>query len=105
MKRIVLITSAVLLLAPGLAQAAEESMIVRLGDLDVVREAGAQSALRRIRLAADRFCGGHGERALQVQAAAGACRVEMTDRAVAKLGAPTVTALHRRDTPVRLARR
>ncbi|MFC3080460.1 UrcA family protein [Phenylobacterium terrae] len=105
MNRIVVITSAVLLLTPGLAKAAEDSMIVRLGDLNVASEAGAQSALRRIRLAADRFCGGHGDRSMRVQMAVGACRGEMVDKAVAQLDDPTVTALHRGETAIRLARR
>lgn len=105
MNRIVVITSAVLLLAPGLAKAAEDSMVVRLGDLNVASEAGAQSALRRIRLAADRFCGGHGERAIRVQMAADACRTEMVDKAVIQLDAPSVTALHRGESSIRLAHR
>jgi UrcA family protein len=104
MNRIVVITSAVLLLAPGLAKAAEESMVVRLGDLNVATEAGAQSALRRIRDAADRFCGGHGVHSIQMQAATATCRADMTDKAVARLHAPIVTALHQ-GRAIRLARR
>lgn len=104
MNRIVVITSAVLLLAPGLARAAEDSMVVRLGDLNVATEPGAQSALRRIRDAADNFCGGQGVRSIQLQTAAAVCRAEMTDKAVAQLHAPVVTALYR-GGPVRLARR
>jgi UrcA family protein len=105
MKRIIVITSAVLLLAPNLAKAAEDAMVVRLGDLNVATEPGAQSALRRIRLAADRFCGGDGDRSMRVQMAARACRGEMIDKAVDQLGAPGVTALHRGETAIQLARR
>ena len=105
MNRIVAISSAILLLAPGLARAAEETMVVRLGDLNVATESGAQSALRRIRDAADRFCGGQGVRSLQVQTAAAACRAEMVGKAVAQLDAPVVTALYGRDPAIRLARR
>jgi UrcA family protein len=105
MNRIVVITSAVLLLAPGMAKAAEDSMVVRLGDLNVASDAGAQAALRRIRDAADRFCGGRGERSLRTQLAVGACRGEMVGKAVARLDAPSVTALHQGQHTIRLARR
>lgn len=105
MTRIIAIASAVLLLTPGLAKAAEESMVVRLGDLNVATESGAQSALRRIRDAADRFCGGHGVRSMQVDAAAATCRAEMVGKAVAQLDAPVVTALYGHDPAIRLARR
>lgn len=105
MNRIVVITSAVLLLTPSLAKAAEDSMAVRLGDLNLASEAGAQSALRRIRLAADRFCGGHGDRSIRVQAVVGACRAEMVEKAVVQLDAPSVTAAHRGESAIRLARR
>lgn len=105
MNRIIAISSAVLLLAPGLARAAEDTMVVRMGDLNVATESGAQSALRRIREAADRFCGGHGVRSIQVQTAAATCRGEMVGKAVAKLDAPVVTALYGNDPAIRLARR
>ena len=105
MNRIVVITSAVLLLTPGLAKAAEEAMVVRLGDLNVATDAGAQSALRRIREAADRYCGGQGDRSMRVQTAVRACRGEMVGKAVAQLDVPTVSALHQGAAPVQLARR
>lgn len=72
-------------------------MAVQLGDLNVATQSGAQSALRRIRDAADGFCGGHGVRSMQLANAAAACRAEMTDKAVAALQAPRVTALHCED--------
>lgn len=105
MNRIVVITSAVLLLSPGLARAAEDAMVVRLGDLNVVTEPGAQSALRRIRDAADRFCKVQGMRSARLQLAARTCRTEMIDKAVTQLDAPTVTAMHEGRSEMRLARR
>lgn len=94
MKRSILILSAVLLLAPAAAEAAEDVMIVRLGDLNLSSDAGANSALRRIRDAAKAFCGGHGERSLAVHREATQCRARMVGKAVAALDAPLVTARH-----------
>lgn len=105
MNRSVLILSAVLLLAPAAAQAADDVMIIRMSDLNLASEAGASAALRRIRSAADSFCGGRGERTLAAYRRVGECRATMVGKAVKALDAPLVTAKHTDSRDIELASR
>ncbi|MDB5449287.1 MAG: hypothetical protein JWQ52_415 [Phenylobacterium sp.] len=90
------------LFSAGLVQA-QDSMFVRVGDLNLNNTAGAQVALRRIDNAASRFCGPSMRTSLTEQALRDSCRKQMTAKAVRTLGAPRVTALYQPETSVRLA--
>jgi UrcA family protein len=92
----------------GLAGAAsaegfgQDQMTVRVGDLNTHSQAGATSALRRIKNAANAFCG---PQPIQLQGVVAhqRCVKEMTGKAVAKLDAPMVTALYSGASPIQLA--
>ena len=90
------------LFSAGLAQA-QDSMIVRVGDLNLNNATGAQVALRRIDNAASRFCGPSMPMSLTERGLRDTCRRQMTAKAVRTLGAPRVTALYEPETAVRLA--
>ena len=104
-----IVSAAVLITLVGTAARAEEgTMRVRLGDLNIREEAGAQVALRRIKAASSDFCGeGQVYRSVEGTTNIRKCRKTMTDKAVAQLGAPLVTALYTPATssPTELARR
>jgi UrcA family protein len=104
MKRVVIVLSALMLLAPAAASAAEDVMIVRYGDLNLSSDAGARAALRRIRHAADRFCG-PSDQSLRMYVAVESCKTRMVDKAVTVLAEPRVTAMHTGQEQVRLARK
>jgi UrcA family protein len=88
------------------ALAQEESMTVRVSDLNLDSAAGARMALARAGLAADRFCGGEADiRQMQRAGLAEACRTTMVGRAVRAMNAPRVTALYGRPNGVTFARR
>jgi UrcA family protein len=80
----------------------EGVMIVRVGDLNTSSREGAQSALRRIRAAAQQFCG-EPTRDLGRHFAEQRCVHRMTGKAVASLNAPLVTALYTGQTSIQLA--
>jgi UrcA family protein len=69
---------------------------VRYDGLDLTSETGAQIVLRRIRTAAGRICGSPApdRREFAHRAAFNACVQSVTDRAVRRLDAPAVSALH-----------
>ena len=106
MRSLIVTTLAALALSGFAAHAEEAAMRVRIGDLNVHEEPGARAALRRIKFAADNFCGAISG-PLSVTRASKECRKEMTDKAVAKLDAPMVTALYapQTATTTQLARR
>jgi UrcA family protein len=85
--------------ASGAANAQDESMRVRVGDLNVQSDAGAQAAYTRIRAASAKFCGGEGSLDLAVITAQRACVDRMSSKAVDSLNAPKVTALSGRQHP------
>jgi UrcA family protein len=91
--------------ASGAANAQDETMKVRIGDLNVQSDAGAQAAFARIRVASARFCGGEGSLDLAVKAAQRACVDTMSSKAVDSLNAPKVTALSGRQSGIVLAHR
>lgn len=102
MHRLVLPTLAVLALSiAGGAHAEEGVMRVKVGDLNVHTDAGARTAFKRINNAVRDFCGPLQGYSAEVRA----CRKEMTDKAVAKLDAPLVTALYTPAATTQLARR
>ena len=106
--RSLIVTSLAALALSGFAAHAEEAtMRVRIGDLNVHEEPGARAALRRIKYAATNFCGPINGYPLTLTRASKECRKEMTDKAVAKLDAPVVTALYapQTATTTQLARR
>lgn len=107
MRSLIVTTLAALALSGFAAHAEEATMRVRVGDLNVHEEPGARAALRRIKFAASNFCGPINGYPLGVTRAAKECRKEMTDKAVAKLDAPVVTALYApaTSTATQLARR
>lgn len=80
---------------------------VSLRDLDLNHQAGAATALSRIRGAARRVCGGEPSRwAMTAVALYRGCRRDAVDRAVATLDHPLVTALNaRRPSGVIMAHR
>ena len=63
---------------------------------------GAETALRRIKSAANAFCGPASREVGRAFAQKG-CVKRMTTQAVARLDAPLVTALHSPHQPIRLA--
>ena len=77
-------------------------MVVRLGDLNVSSQKGAEAALRRIKQAARSFCGPSSPEVAR-HFAAKACEKRMVAQAVTELDAPAVTALNSRSQPIRLA--
>lgn len=87
-----------------------DQMRVKVGDLNLATNNGAQSALNRIRVASRDFCSvSPGDRNLAVQAEARKCDAQMAYLAVKKLDSPVVTAMYEgsRTTqpPVLLAQR
>jgi len=106
MHRLVLPTLAVLALSMAAGAHAEEGIMrVKVGDLNVHSDAGARTAFKRINNAARNFCGPLQGYSPGYQAEVRACRKEMTDKAVSKLDAPLVTALHTPQATTQLARR
>lgn len=93
-----IVSAAVLITLVGTAARAEEgTMRVRIGDLNIHQEAGAQVALRRIKAASSNFCG---EGLVSSHSLASAtntrkCKKTMIDKAVTQLDAPVVTALYK----------
>ena len=94
---------ALALVASGAANAEDGTMKVRVGDLNVQSNAGAQAALARIHVAAANFCGGGEARDLGAISQQRACVHRMTGKAVDALQAPKVTALSGRSGPLVLA--
>jgi UrcA family protein len=81
--------------APAFAADGPDQMRVKVGDLNLSSQVGAQSALNRIRAATRDFCSVNpGSRALAEQAEARKCDARMTYMAVRKLDAPVVTAAY-----------
>lgn len=86
--------SAAAFAAAPAVMAEEGQMRVDVRDLDLHAEAGAEAALRRIERLSEAFCdGGRGRLSLERQAMVAKCQAAMTDKAVARLNAPLVTAL------------
>ncbi|WP_372783138.1 UrcA family protein [Phenylobacterium sp.] len=89
------------LLVSGAAQAQSfdartggpSSQTVRYADLDIRQAPGAEVLLRRISVAADRVCGGEPDgRSRRATQAFATCRKASIAHAVARLGAPVVSA-------------
>jgi UrcA family protein len=97
MNRIIKIAAAAAVLGfagvAGAASAQEDIMIVRVGDLNTKGHEGAEIALRRIKTAANQFCGPK-TRDLTLSQEQRRCVKQMTGKAVASLNAPMVTALY-----------
>jgi UrcA family protein len=72
--------------------AKEATMRVRIGDLNLSSDAGAATALARIRGASTRFCRFNSGPLYRAQEAR--CRQEISYKAVRQLDAPVVTALY-----------
>ena len=92
-------------LTAGAAQAQNDIMVVRLGDLNVSSTQGAQVALRRIQSAASQFCSDGDSRNLGRIAEHRACEARMVGKAVRSLDAPVVTALYAPTSTILLASR
>jgi len=79
------------------------SIKVSVGDLNISSEAGAKVALERIRVAARSICGPAPSAALPRTMDYAPCVRNITDRAVASLDSPLVTALNGAPAPAKLA--
>jgi UrcA family protein len=90
-------------LTAGAAQAQNDIMVVRIGDLNVSSTQGAQVALHRIKSAAAQFCSDADSRDLGRIAQHRACETRMVGKAVRSLDAPVVTALYAPSSSFRLA--
>ena len=90
-------------LAAGAAQAQNDIMVVRVGDLNVASTQGAQVALQRIKSAAAQFCSDADSRDLGRLAEHRSCETRMIGKAVRSLDAPVVTALYAPSSNFRLA--
>lgn len=90
-------------LTAGAAQAQNDIMVVRIGDLNVASTQGAQVALRRIQSAAAQFCSDGDSRDLGRIAEHRSCQTRMVAKAVRSLDAPVVTALYAPSPTFRLA--
>ena len=76
------------------SQAEEARMRVRMGDINLATQTGAQTALARIRYSAASFCEAEGGRQpLERAVVVDRCVAEMTRKGVERLNAPLVTAL------------
>jgi UrcA family protein len=75
-------------------------MRVKVADVNLSTEAGAQTALARIRFGAAQFCERDaGRQSLERTSVVNRCVAEMTRKGVDGLNAPLVTALLRREAP------
>ena len=103
MKLVTLVAVAALAASSATAQAETAHMRVRVGDLDLKTEAGAQGALERITIAARDFCAVQ----LEIPFTPGyeRCRRNLIALAVRQLDAPTVTALANPPQAVQTAKR
>jgi UrcA family protein len=89
------------------ARAQEEtpiSKLVRFGDLDIGKPAGAQVLYRRIQVAAQQICTLPGSRALEIGAKERACTRTAIDNAVRQVNSEQLTAL-RFGSPLLVARK
>jgi UrcA family protein len=104
-----LAVSAALILAPAaIAQAgySTTSVPVAHGDLNLATAAGARTALQRMKVAANRVCGGKpSPKQLAGIVRYDACVDGAMSRAVAALNIPTVTALYTGETDAQIAAR
>jgi len=80
--------------AVNAAQAEEGQMRVKLADVNVASQAGAKTALARIRFSAAAFCEQNsGRESLEREQVKARCVARMTGKSVKQLNAPMVTAL------------
>lgn len=89
------LVSALVLIAPNIAEAAEEQQeaVVTFGDLDMMTERDAARALHRIRRAAEDVCdAAPGLQTMDVRIATRACVQDAMARAVEGLANPLVLA-------------
>jgi UrcA family protein len=90
-------------LAAHTAHAATEpaQVSVSYADLDLSRRAGAETLLARLQAGAGRVCGTEqGKRTLPERKLQSACLKQAMDGAVARIGAPLVTALYGQPQPL-----
>ena len=84
----------ILMGATTVARSEDASMRVKLAGLNLTTQAGAQTALARIRWSAGVFCDASpGLKALERSAPVDRCVSEMTRKGVSQLNSPLVTAL------------
>lgn len=72
----------------------QDMMVVRLSDLDTTHQPGAETALRRIKAAANQFCNAEGSKDIERRWEEERCVTRMTGKAVQSLGATQVTELY-----------
>jgi UrcA family protein len=101
MHRLIVSAAVLVALMATAAHAEEETMRVRVGDLNLQHQDGAKVALRRIKSAATSFCGGEVNTPLELSRSFRSCRQAMTGKAVEQLDAPLVTALYAPATSTR----
>jgi len=94
MKNKLAILSLLALCAAGSAQAEDAMMRVNLADLNLATEAGAKTALARIRRSTANFCElTTGRVSLQRSSAVDRCVADMMHESIRQLNKPLVTAL------------
>jgi UrcA family protein len=91
MKPMMLMAVIAFVASTATAEAETAQMRVKIGDLDLKTETGAQQALKRIKTAAREFC----EVPLELPLTRGfeRCHRDLVAKAVSQLDAPMVTAL------------
>ena len=90
----VILGASVVVGATTVAQAEEGRMKVRVADLNLTTQAGAQTALSRIRWSVGVFCeASPGLKSLERGVVVDRCVSDMTRKSVTQLNAPLVTAL------------
>ena len=83
----------VLLMAAATPALAQESRTVRFGELNLNANAGADTLIRRVELAASVVCGANpGPQSWREHASIGACETEATRTAIQEIGHPLVTS-------------
>lgn len=88
------VAASAFLCAVQAAQAEEAQMRVKLADVNLATQAGAQTALARIQFSVADFCEkSMGRETLERAAVTDRCVAEMTAKSVRQLNAPLVTAL------------
>lgn len=94
MKTLIALAALIAIASPAVAQvsAVAPKVVVKYGDLDLSRPAGANALILRIRQAAKNTCAGFSTRLLSEASEHRACLQETMAAAVAQIDAPLVSA-------------
>jgi len=100
-----IVSGLILVPCTAFSQAAQQSRVVHIGDLDPSTPAGAQALYQRISRVAQRVCDQGGPVNLATGVAEAKCRQKAIDDAVRQLNRPQLTALHLQPSGWQSARR